>query len=92
MAQVDGKRSVRKANLYRAGVNMPPLDPAVDTAKNYCHNLAKIGLARLRNDRQFTVRTPSPDPAAANNLFIFLQQRLKGSLVDLGCAQARRER
>jgi hypothetical protein len=92
MAQVDGKRSVRKANLYRAGVNMPPLDPAVDTAKNYCHNLATIGLARLRNDRQFTVRTPSPDPAAANNLFIFLQQRLKGSLVDLGCAQARRER
>ncbi|HSL08875.1 MAG TPA: hypothetical protein VK887_13005 [Pseudonocardiaceae bacterium] len=92
MAQVDGKRSVRKANLYRAGVNMPPLDPAVDTAKNYCRNLATIGLARLRNDRQFTVRAPSPDPAAANNLFIFLQQRLKGSLVDLGCAQARRER
>ncbi|MGH8375793.1 MAG: hypothetical protein ACRER6_11125, partial [Pseudomonas sp.] len=92
MAQVNGRRSVAKANLYRAGVNMPPLDSEVDTAKDYCSNLVTIGLTRLRNDRQFTVRIPSPDPAAANNLFAFLQQRLKGSLTDLDCAQARRQR
>jgi hypothetical protein len=89
MAQVDGKPSRAKTNLYRAGVNMPPMDPAVDTARNYCRNLATIAPARLRFDRPFTIGAPSPDPAAAKNLFTFLQQRLKGSFADLGCAQAR---
>jgi hypothetical protein len=91
MAQVNGKPNVAKANLYRAGVNMPPLDPAVDTAQSYCRNLATIAPTRLRLDRQFTIRAPSPDPAAANNLFTFLQQRLKASFADLGCTKARRK-
>ncbi len=92
MAQVNGRTSTAKANLYRAGVNMPPLDPAVDTARAYCTNLATIGATRLRLDRQFTIGAPSPDPAAAKNLFTFLQQRLKGSFADLACVQARRKR
>ena len=90
MAQVNGKRSVAKVNLYRAGVNMPPLDPAVDTPKTYCANLAKTAPARLRLDRPFTIDAPSPDPAAANNLFTFLQQRLKTSLTNLGCTPTHR--
>ncbi|MDQ2789316.1 MAG: hypothetical protein M3Y73_06275 [Actinomycetota bacterium] len=86
MAQVNGKPSVTKVNLYRAGVNMPPLDSAVDTAaKTYCRNLATIAPRRLRLDRPFTIQAPSPDPAAANNLFTFLQQRLKASLTNLAC-------
>jgi hypothetical protein len=89
MAQVNGKRSVTKANLYRAGVNMPALDPAVDTPRNYCANLARIAPARLRLDRQFTIGAPSPDPAAAKNLFTFLQQRLKATFTGLACGQAR---
>lgn len=92
MAQVNGRRSVAKANLYRAGVNMLPLDPAVDTARAYCTNLATVGAARLRLGRLFTIVAPSPDPAAARNLFTFLQQRLKGSFADLACGQARRRR
>ncbi len=92
MAQVNGRRSVAKANLYRAGVNMPPLNPAVDTARAYCTNLATVGAARIRLDRLFTIVAPSPDPAAARNLFTFLQQRLKGAFADLACAQARRRR
>jgi hypothetical protein len=92
MAQVDGKPSVAKINLYRAGVNMPPLDPAVNTAKNYCRNLASIAPARLLLGRPFTIGAPSPDPAAAKNLFTFLQQRLKDSLTELGCTLARNKK
>lgn len=90
MAQVDGKPSVAKTNLYRAGANQPPLDPAVDTAKSYCTNLASIAPARLSLDRLLTVGAPSPDPAAAKNLFGFLQQRLKASLTGLACVPVRR--
>lgn len=89
MAQVDGEPSRAKVNLYRAGVNMPPMDSATDTARNYCRNLAAIAPARLRLDRPLTIVAPSPDPAAAKNLFTFLQQRLKGSFTDLGCTQGR---
>lgn len=91
MSQVDGKPSVAKINLYRAGVNQPPLNPAVDTAKNYCTNLVSVAAARLRLDRVLTIDAPSPDPAAAKNLFAFLQQRLKGSLTDLACVPVRRK-
>jgi hypothetical protein len=92
MAQVRGRPSIAKINLYRAGVNMRPFDPAVDTARAYCQNLATIAPARLRLDRQFTIIAPSPDPAAARNLFTFLQQRLRGSFTALACNQNRRMR
>jgi hypothetical protein len=92
MTQVRGRPSVAKINLYRAGVNMRPFDPAVDTARNYCQNLTTIAPARLRLDRLLTIVAPSPDPAAARNLFTFLQQRLKASFTDLACNQIRRRR
>jgi hypothetical protein len=93
MAQIKGRPSIAKINLYRAGVNMRPFDPAVDTARGYCQNLVTIAPARLRLDRLFTVVAPSPDPAAARNLFTFLQQRLKASFTGLACnQQIRRKR
>ncbi|MBV9057592.1 MAG: hypothetical protein JO296_12785 [Pseudonocardiales bacterium] len=85
MAQVNGRPSVAKINLYRAGVNQPPMNPTVDTAQAYCFNLATIAPARLRLDRVLTIGGPSPDPAAARNLFTFLTQRLKASFTDLKC-------
>lgn len=91
MVKVNGRPNIAKINLYRAGVDQPPLDPGADTAKNYCRNLVSIAPARLRLDRPFTVRAPSPDPAAAKNLFSFLAQRLKASLTGLGCVPARRK-
>ncbi|MBV9143372.1 MAG: hypothetical protein JO115_21055 [Pseudonocardiales bacterium] len=91
MVKVNGKPSVAKINLYRAGVDQPPLNPAVDTAKNYCRNLASIAPARLRLDRPLTVVAPSPDPAAAKNLFGFLLQRLKATFTDLACVPVRRK-
>ena len=91
MVKVNGKPNMAKINLYRAGVDQPPLNPAVDTAKNYCRNLASIAPARLRLDRPLTIVAPSPDRAAAKNLFGFLVQRLKASFTDLACFPARRK-
>lgn len=90
MAQVNGRTSVAKVNLYREGVNQPPLNPAVDTARAYCLNLATIAPARLRLDRVLTIGAPSPDPAAAKNLFGFLTQRLKAAFTDLACTPVRK--
>jgi hypothetical protein len=92
MAQVNGRVSMAKVNLYRAGVNQPPINPAVDTARTYCGNLATIAPARLRLDRPLFINAPSPDPAAAKNLFTFLVQRLKASFTDLACTPVRKKR
>jgi hypothetical protein len=92
MAQVNGRPSVAKVNLYRAGVNQPPLNPAVDTSRNYCRNLATTATARLRLDRALMIGAPSPDPAAAKNLFAFLAQRLKASFTDLACTPVRNKK
>jgi hypothetical protein len=84
MTQVNGQASVVKTNLYRAGVNMPPMNPGADTGLAYCKNLATVAPARLQLDRDFTTAAPSPDPAAAN-LFDFLTQRLTATWTNLGC-------
>ena len=85
MAQVDGKNSVIKTNLYRVGVDQPPVNPAADTGAAYCTNLAAIAVPRLALDRRFTARAPSPDPAAAANLHAFLVDRLNASWTNLNC-------
>ena len=85
MTVVDDKVSVAKTNLYRAGVNQPALAAGDDTGRQYCRRLINIAPARLFRDRRFFLRTPSPDPDAAKNLFGFLAQRLKGSFDLLGC-------
>lgn len=92
MAQVNGRPSVAKVNLYRAGVNQPPLNPAVDTPRNYCRDLATTAPARLRLDRALMIGAPSPDPAAAKNLFAFLAQRLKAAFTDLACTPVRNKK
>lgn len=91
MVQVKGKMSVVKVNLYRAGVDQPPLNPTLDSPRNYCRNLISIAPARLLLDRPFTLGAQSPDPAAARNLFGFLRQRLRASLTNLVCVAPRRK-
>lgn len=85
MALVGDRPSVAKTNLYRAGVNMAPQNPAVDTGAAYCTSLATVAAARLALDKQWTAAAPSPDPAAADSLFGFLTGRLTASWGDLGC-------
>jgi hypothetical protein len=87
MAVVNGKASVRKTDLYRAGVGQPPLNTATDTPQAYCADLASAGPARTEKDRGLTRRGKSPDPGAANNLFTFLAQRLSGAFDALDCGK-----
>jgi hypothetical protein len=85
MTELNGKPSIAKTDLYRAGVNMPPINPTIETPTSYCIHLATIAPHRLDLDRPLTINAPSPDPATATNLFTFLQQRLKDSLTNLAC-------
>lgn len=83
MTQVDGKQSVAKTNLYRAGVDQPAVNTGTDTPQAYCTNLAKVGADRLATDKQFFAQAPSPD--AGTSLADFLTQRLQSSQQLLAC-------
>jgi hypothetical protein len=85
MTQVNGRVSVDKTNLYRAGVDQPLLDAGANTGRQYCEHLVTQAPPRLIRDRQLLQAAPSPDPAAAKNLFGFLAQRLRSSYDLLGC-------
>ena len=87
MTKVGTRESVAKTDLYRAGVDQPPIDPATETDAAYCSNLAKVSTQRLTADRQQFQAAPSPDPANAPNLLAFLQQRRATSLQLLDCQQ-----
>jgi hypothetical protein len=87
MTLVDGKPSVDKTNMYRAGVGQPPIDPAVETPKGYCRSLVDIGVARTRDDADRYRAVRSPNAADATNLFTFLAQRLNASFTELGCGK-----
>src|SRR5207247_1140459 len=84
MTQVDGKASVDKSNLYRAGVDQPALAPGADTGAEYCRNLVSVAPARLQRDADLLRAAPSPDPGAAPDLLGFLTQRLRASYDLLG--------
>jgi hypothetical protein len=86
MTMVDGRPSAEKTNLYRAGVDMPPLTPG-ETAEAYCRELFARQPARLTRVRTLLQAQTSPDPEVARSLFGFLAQRLAGSFEDLGCAR-----
>ena len=87
MVQVDGATSRAKTNLYRAGVDMPPLSRR-DTGDPlaYCASLATTGLQRINADQAFFTKAVSPEPD--QNLFDFLTARLAASLTNLNCPQA----
>ncbi len=76
MTLVNGNESLAKTNLYRIGVDqVPARNDQQASTKTYCQNLLNIAPARLKLDMPFTAAQPSPDTAAANNLFTFLAQR-----------------
>ena len=83
MVQVDGKRSDRKTNLYRAGVNMPAL-PAGQSPQAYCTDIRTQAPARLATDAAFLQVAASPAPEFPN-LLAFLQDRLANTLKELDC-------
>ncbi|HET9171699.1 MAG TPA: hypothetical protein VFN97_19825 [Actinospica sp.] len=85
MTLVNGRFSATKTNLYRVGVDQPPLD-AGQGPRHYCQDLGTIQSARLRLDLKRFSHAASPDPAAASTLLTFLANRLNGSFQNLGCA------
>jgi hypothetical protein len=85
MTLVGGQPDENKTNLYRVGVDQPPVNAATDTPTAYCTNLVQVGTQRVQLDKDLTVGAPSPDPAAANNLFTFDANRLSQSFTNLGC-------
>lgn len=81
----DGAQDDQKTDLYRAGVDQPPLSQVPGSAAQYCENLRTVGVTRTKLDRTLTDTTVSPDTGAASNLFTFLAMRLQQSYVNLGC-------
>jgi hypothetical protein len=90
MAMVGNNQSTAKTNLYRVGVDQGAVGAAGADNGNgntYCANLFNnaAGLQRVFNDRALFANAPSPDPAAATNLFTFLAMRGNQSFTNLGC-------
>jgi hypothetical protein len=87
MTKVNGRPSVTKTNLYRAGVGQPAINPQTETAQSYCQNLRTVGSNRLTTDRALFRNAASPNSAEGVGLFDFLSQRLKVSNQQLACGR-----
>ncbi len=86
MTTVNAARSATKTNLYRAGVDQPPVSNAAGgNPTTYCRNMVTVQQKRLRLDTRLTMKVTSPAPAMASNLFTFLAMRLNQSFTNLGC-------
>jgi hypothetical protein len=85
MTELNGNFRTSKLNLYRDGVDQAPVKHSGPLAAPYCQSLVDLQPARLQQDRLLTEKVTSPDPAAADNLFTFLAQRLNASFTNLGC-------
>ncbi|WP_343885113.1 hypothetical protein [Actinoallomurus spadix] len=84
MTLVNDRTSTAKTNLYRAGVDQPPL-PAGQTPAEYCRAMDTVQAARLRKDMRLLAGQASPMPDAADSLFTFLGMRLQQSFGNLKC-------
>ncbi|KAG0332947.1 hypothetical protein BG000_009602 [Podila horticola] len=86
MVLSNGKPSIRKINAYRKGVNQPTISCLKQASTTvYCQNYNKIAPNYIQGIKQQLVGQPSPDPAAATNLFTFMGQRYAASWTNLGC-------
>lgn len=85
----NNNQSAEKTNLYRAQVGQPPLGQDNGNGTTYCQNLFgnAAGIQRVFKDTALFSGGPSPDPAAANNLFTFLAMRAQQSFENLNCGQ-----
>jgi hypothetical protein len=83
----NGATDDAKTDLYRAGVDQPPLVQVPGSPTDYCANLSTVGVTRIELDHALTVPQTSPDTAAATDLFAFLAMRLQQSYTNLNCQQ-----
>ena len=83
----DGAISVDKTNIYRLGVNQPPVGKGETSGKlqPYCDGLVNVQPAFLKGfEKEFSAQS-SPDTGVGNNLFTFLCGRFLSSLDILKC-------
>jgi len=86
MARINNMPSLNKLNAYREAVNQRTADTLSEAStREYCVNFGTVGPSRILSSKNFTLPRPSPDPAAANNLFTFLSQRFTNSWTGLNC-------
>ncbi|KIM64817.1 hypothetical protein SCLCIDRAFT_114250 [Scleroderma citrinum Foug A] len=78
MVLVDGKESLHKVNLYRAGVGQPKADHKNASGTTYCQQFVQSGLFISTNEGTFT-GSASPATDQATNLFTFLAMRFSNS-------------
>jgi hypothetical protein len=77
--------SLVKINAYRHGVNQPQITNLDQASTSFfCVHMIEE-LPRLQNNKALFTTQPSPDPAAANNLFTFLANRFSQSYMNLKC-------
>jgi hypothetical protein len=84
MTLANNNMSQTKTNLYRAGVDQPPL-PAGTSPAVYCGDMDSIQAVRLQQDVNLLINQTSPNAADASNLFTFLGMRLQQSFTNLNC-------
>ena len=82
MVLVNGQPNLRKVMAYRAGVDqLVRLSRFMEqnffnsNTRIYCKHLRAISPTRMLLDAPLTMGSPSPDPAVANSLLTFLEQR-----------------
>jgi len=83
MTLLGGKESADKTNLYRAGVDQPPL-PQGQTGDAYCADLLRVAPVRVYRDAALFQQAASP-AGDGTNLLQFLVTRLQTSVGNLGC-------
>ncbi|KAG0051749.1 hypothetical protein BGZ83_003367 [Gryganskiella cystojenkinii] len=89
MVLSNGKPSLAKLNAYRRGVDQPLIRSLKQaTTLAYCTSFDKIAPGYIQSIERLIVGSPSPDTAAANNLFTFMGQRYANSWINLGCDKA----
>lgn len=86
----DGKPSLAKLNVHRAGVSHPritSMDKAISHQVAYCRNLREVQPARLFRNRERLAARPSPFPDIGDSAFTFLVTRFNVSWELLQCEQ-----
>ena len=82
----NGVESLIKVNLYRAGVNQPPLDKLNQNDNIlYCNQLISFTPTFLSFHSNELANFKSPEPEIATNLLNFLANRFVNSLEILNC-------
>ena len=84
MVEFNGQPDLAKDNLYRQGMDQPSATNSTYQTAPYCREMLRA-LPKMALDQNLETNFASLAPAAANNTFTFLAQRLVASWQLLNC-------